>query len=291
MGIPQTTWEYSGAHVTQERAEDVEDQPATAIRVHLRVERYAADEISGREQPRPVTDDEEKGAQESLPTLEELGCVFSLQILGSDDPQESDVLTDSTIDEGAAPEEDEDEAAAAARAAALSRKCLFTGADGVWYHTFDCPVSFDEELAIAVCGGRVVSILKLVKGDQELILLPLDLSPFVAAERHIELWCSLELTQLSRAPYHLKGFSVLLECDKDVLSRGLRQELNPMRITVTNVHNLPCEDTSGRLGQSFKSMRETCRPAFCRYNFLGTAVETHGVLQASTLPFKASRVW
>ena len=63
-----------------------------------------------------------------------------------------------------------------------------------------------------MCDGSVETCLTLLKEGQDapLVVLPLDLSPFVAAERRIEMWCSLENTELSRAPYNLKGFTVLL---------------------------------------------------------------------------------
>jgi hypothetical protein len=129
-------------------------------------------------------------------------------------------------------EEDEETAAARAEEEACTRK--FHGDGGVFYHTFTSPVSVDYDMAFAVCAGSVESSLSLAKQgeDAQLLLLPLDLSPFIAAERQIEVWCALENTELSRAPYNLKGFTLLLCSGKDVLSQALRKELNPLRITL-----------------------------------------------------------
>ena len=79
--------------------------------------------------------------------------------------------------------------------------------------------------------------------------------------------------------------------DNDVLSRDLRRSLNPLRITLACADRMPSYDTSGRLGQSYRELRETCRPVFARYSFLDTQVETHGVLHAERLEFKASKVF
>jgi hypothetical protein len=66
------------------------------------------------------------------------------------------------------------------------------------------------------------------------VMLPLDLAQLVAGERRVEVWCSLDNTELSRAPYNLKGFTVLVCSDKDVLMRSMRRQLNPMRITIVS---------------------------------------------------------
>lgn len=71
-------------------------------------------------------------------------------------------------------------------------------------------------------------------------MLPLDLAQLVAGERRVELWCSLENTELSRAPYNLKGFTVLICCDKHVLTLDLRRQLNPMRITIVSAQVSCC---------------------------------------------------
>jgi hypothetical protein len=68
----------------------------------------------------------------------------------------------------------------------------------------------------------------------------LDLAQLVAGERRVEQWCSLENTELSRVPYNLKGFTVLICCDKHVLSRSLRRQLNPMRITIVSAQVSCC---------------------------------------------------
>ena len=72
------------------------------------------------------------------------------------------------------------------------------------------------------------------------MILPLDLACFVAGERRTEIWCSLENTELARAPYNLKGFTVLLCSDKDVLTRSLRKQLNPLRITIVSAQVRIC---------------------------------------------------
>ncbi len=73
-----------------------------------------------------------------------------------------------------------------------------------------------------------------------LVILPLDLAPLVAGQHRVELWCSLQNTELSRAPYNLKGFTVLICCDKDVLTLDLRRQLNPMRITIVSAQVSCC---------------------------------------------------
>lgn len=41
---------------------------------------------------------------------------------------------------------------------------------------------------------------------------------------------------------------------------------------ITLWQNMPERNTSGKLEQSFQTMRDTCRPVFCRYTFLDTQV-------------------
>jgi len=271
--------------------------------VHIKVEALNPQEIAQAQASlnlsRKDKDEEEEDAAEETapPTLEELGCTFSLQLLGGS-KESSDVLraaadTDAENTEEAEEKEGEEDEEVAAMASLQARKLLFHGDDGAFYHTFTCEASFPQETATAVCDGSLESSLTLLKEGQEapLLILPLDLSPFVAAERRVEIWCSLENTELSRAPYNLKGFTVLMCSDRDVLSRSLRKELNPLRITIVHASHMPSRDTSGKLGQTFESMREQCRPAFCRYSFLDTEVETIGMLHAKTLKFKASKVF
>lgn len=308
MPESRPTWNYSGANVTLKRLED--EEASNAIQVHIRVESFSAEELRERERElqeaasRPGSPS--SGPQEDAPaaeaaentppppTLQELGCTFSLKLLGGDE-QASDIIaapqTSSPAEDEAPPEEDEE--AERLRKEAEARKLLFPGDEGIFYHTFTCEATFDESTSLSVCDGSLGSCLTLLKDgeDAPLVLLPLDLSPFVAAERRIEVWCSLANTELSRAPYNLKGFTVLLCTDKDVLSRDLRQSLNPLRITIARADRMPSYDTSGTLNQTYQTLRETCRPVFCRYTFLDTEVETHGVLHAEKLDFKASKVF
>ena len=45
--------------------------------------------------------------------------------------------------------------------------------------------------------------------------------------------------------------------------------------------NMPERDTSGLLEQSFQTMRDTCRPVFCRYTFLDTQVALISLISLS----------
>ena len=305
-----TTWEYSGANVTQ-RLANTDDEPSRELQVHVRVEAFSEIELHERDLRRQKEEEQQGAAQEVMaadvdqppneeqppapPSLEELGCIFSLQLLAGAE-ETSAPLADERITAAEASEavesQEEDEEAATAGAEEASRRLLFqAGHDGVCYRSFKCPALFDEDTCLSVCEGAIPSSIKLVKEGVELLVLPLDLAQFVAGERRQETWCSLEQTELSRAPYNLKGFTVLIMSEADVLSRSLRRDLNPMRITIVSVADVPAHDTSGRTGQEFEHLHDVCRPAFCRYDFLSSEVETHGMIQARHLAFKAVKVY
>ena len=48
-----------------------------------------------------------------------------------------------------------------------AQKLLFHGDDGVFYHSFSCPASFDEETTVlSVCDGSIPSSIAVLKEGQ-----------------------------------------------------------------------------------------------------------------------------
>ena len=154
------------------------------------------------------------------------------------------------------------------------------------------PIPMEEAVALAITENELVCMISVLdpSSDAPVVVLPINIHHLIGGDLEVSQTCSLASTRLALDPFNLVSFTITCAANKDVLDEETRQKLNPLTVTICEANQMPSRDTSGREA-SLSDMHSALRPAFCKYTFLGRAVETNGVLQEKKLVFDHRQVF